>query len=154
MGLELSRSQGRVYHFKKAPLAFQQTFKTTLQDLPRFVATILSPFRVDSASITIDQIVFDPTTLLHFLATYDICRESLVTAEITATGEEVVKSLLVAAFSDWVDFLFTPSTNRFALYADHDERTTAFAASQTDLELIKTSMTRAGYRSFDNYRRF
>ena len=72
MSITLSKSRGDVYQFRKAPLKYEQTFKTPLKELPRFVATILSPFPATEARVTVDQIVFEPKNLLELLATRGI----------------------------------------------------------------------------------
>ncbi|HZD77030.1 MAG TPA: hypothetical protein VE218_08500 [Acidobacteriaceae bacterium] len=154
MSITLSKSRGDVYQFRKAPLKYEQTFKTPLKELPRFVATILSPFPATEARVTIDQIVFEPKNLLELLATSGIDTHDLRSTSITATGHEDVPVLLEASFADWVDFLFVPSPDRFVLYADHDEWTTVFAANEVDLASMKSALHGGGFEMITGYTRF
>jgi hypothetical protein len=154
MSITLSKSHGEVYHFRKAPPKYEQTFKTPLKDLPRFVATILSPIPATEATVTIDQIVFEPKSLLELLMTRGIHTDDLMDANIRATGHANVLALLEASLSDWVDFLFVPSPNRFVLYADHDEWTTVFATNEVDLASMSAAMSSGPFEMITNYTRF
>jgi hypothetical protein len=135
--MKLSKARGEVYHFRESPLPFQSTFETPLKDLPHFVSTILSPFRLEKARVTIDKVVFEPKHLLKLLASHSI-----------------PAALLEAALSDWVDFLFVPAPEQFVLYADHDEWTTFFAGSESELASITSAMSNGGFKMIADYKRF
>jgi hypothetical protein len=75
-------------------------------------------------------------------------------ANIRATGHADVLALLEASLSDWVDFLFVPSPNRFALYADHDEWTTVFGTNEVDLASMSAAMSSGAFEMITNYTRF
>jgi hypothetical protein len=154
MSITLSKSHGEVYQLRKTPPKHEQTFKTPLKDLPRFLTTILSPIPATEASVTIDQIIFEPKSLLELLMTRGIHTDDLMDANITGTGHADVLALLEASLSDWADFLFVPSPNRFALYADHDEWTTALATNEVDLACMSAAMSSGGFEMITNYTRF
>src|SRR5262245_17803853 len=68
-GMTLSESPGSLKRFRRTPWRFQQTFRTPLKKLQPFVATIVSthePFQ--TASITIDEVVFEPKHLMSLLS--------------------------------------------------------------------------------------
>lgn len=152
--VKLSKVRGEVYHFRKAPLQFQQTFATPLKDLPRFVATILSPLQLEEARVTIDQVVFDPEHLLELLKNHSISVESCRDSTVLASGQEEISALLEASLGDWVDFLFVPTPKHFVIYADHDEWTTIFAENESELRLIGRTLSTSGFREIPNYVRF
>jgi hypothetical protein len=152
--MKLSKARGEVYHFRESPLPFQSTFETPLKDLPHFVSTILSPFRLEKARVTIDKVVFEPKHLLKLLASHSIPAESCVDVTLEATGPEKIAALLEAALSDWVDFLFVPAPEQFVLYADHDEWTTFFAGSESELASITSAMSNGGFKMIADYERF
>ncbi len=45
---------------------------------------------------------------------------------LRAKGQQNVAELLEAMLGDWIDFVFVPTTESFAIYADHDEYTTFY----------------------------
>jgi hypothetical protein len=158
MALTLSRSSGEVFQFWQTAPPHVRSFRTPLKDLPRFVATLLSPFQVEEAIVVIDQIVFEPKTLIEYcqsrgLEIDNVCGYSLTNSRLVATGQSDVTDLLVAALADWVDFLFVPSPGGFTLFADHDEYTTAYASQDATLKLITLTLGNAGFESVANYTR-
>jgi len=151
--MRLSETGEEAERFLRVPGKFQSTFLTPPTELPRFVATILSPFRLDHANITIKQAVFEPQHLLRLLASHSIAAENCENLMVTAFGHNEIVALLEAAFGDWVDFLFTPAPRRFAIYADHDEYTTFLADSQSDLKLITAALEHGGFAGVPEYKR-
>lgn len=97
--------------------------------------------------------VFDPTKLQALLNGHrlspDLRHDSLVVAETAAE----VRQLLVAAFRDWVDFLFIPTPRPFVVYAEHDEFTTFFAASKSNLNRVTARLAQGGFDVIEGYRR-
>ena len=114
----------------------------------------MSPIPATEASVTIDQIIFEPKSLLELLMTRGIHTEDLMDANIRATGHADVLALLESRLSDWVDFLFVPSPNRFVLYADHDEWTTIFATNEVDLASMSAAMCSGSFEMITNYTLF
>ena len=70
----------------------------------------------------------------------------------TATGQEEVRLLLHAIFSDWVDFIFVPEPKSFAIYADHDEYTTFFAHTRSNLNRVVNALS-DGFKTVPEYER-
>jgi hypothetical protein len=145
---------GEVDQFRAAPPPYEQTFATPLQDLPRFVATLLSPFPPDKADLCIHIVVFEPANLRQLLAKSGMILDNFVGARISSDGPEQSAALLEAALGDSVDFLFVPSPARFMLYADHDEWTTIFASNEADLAILTNALTNSGFRKISDYKRF
>ena len=65
-----------------------------------------------------------------------------------------VGALLQAALSDSVDFWFIPTPKPFVIYADHDEYTTFFANSKSNLNGIVDPLLKRGFESVDYERSF
>jgi hypothetical protein len=149
-----SRAPEVLDQFCKNPWKFQQTFETPLKSLQSFVATIVSsgePLR--HGSLTIDQVVFEPRDLSAMLAKYSIppkCERGLC---LTAAGRKEVEELLGVVLGEWIDFLFVPDPQVFAIYADHDEFTTFYAHNRTNLERIASALSNGGFKAKPEYQR-
>jgi hypothetical protein len=132
---------------------FQQTFRTPAQQqLPRFSAAVVSAHSpIETATVTLEQIVFTPKHLDELLA----ARHLPVTCgrdwTITAAGYEEVASLLMAAWSDVIDFYFIPKPKHFHLFADHDDYTTIFGATKGQVAKVATALANAGFSRVDGY---
>jgi hypothetical protein len=122
----LSETPEEILRFRNKPWPFQQTFKTPLKDLNRFVTTFLTPVSLDRGAISTDQVVFEAKGLLRLLANNSLSVEDQYHLTIRAEGQQAISDLLQAALGDWVDFIFVPSPEVFAIYADHDEYTTFY----------------------------
>jgi hypothetical protein len=113
---------------------------------------------LETGTLTVELVVFEPENLLKLLARHSISPES-VPAEyfmhvtITATGQVEIAELLEAALGDWVNFVFVPTPELFAIYADHDEYTTFFASEQSDLLLMTTKLVGEGFRPISDWMR-
>jgi hypothetical protein len=150
----LSETPDAVQLFRDTPWKFQQTFHTPVQDLPNFVATILSAQRpIHAGCLTIDQVAFEPKHLIAALAEYSLPPTFGHDWSIVATGPREVESLLEAALGDWVDLIFVPTAKPFAIYADHDEYTTFYANSESDIRRIAEALLTAGFEMVPEYER-
>lgn len=149
-----THTPGVVKRFGRASWRFQQTFETPLHDINRFVSTIASAHgRIQEASITIDQVVFDAKHL-NALISADASPVQLGRdLSITTDGPHEVEPLLQAAFSDWVDFLFVPTPKPFVIYADHDEFVTFYTNAKSHLNQIVEPLTSQGYTVVQNWKR-
>jgi hypothetical protein len=156
--MKLSEAGQEIERFRKNPLKHQRTFQTPLKDLPRFLATILSPFHLEHGVLTVELVVFEPKNLLGLLASHSLSAES-VPAEyfmhvtITAAGREEVASLLEAALGDSVDFIFVPTPAPFTIFAEHDEFTTFFSNEDSDLSILASALVDNGFRAITGYTR-
>jgi len=72
---------------------------------------------------------------------------------LTAAGRREIETLLHAIFSDWVDFIFVPEPRSFAIYADHDEYTTFFAHTRSNLNQVVTTLVDKGFKTVPGYDR-
>jgi hypothetical protein len=156
--MKLAQVCGEVERFRASSLGYQQTFSTPLKDLHRFVATVLSQFRLETGTLAVELVVFEPENLLKLLARYSISPESVQAAHfmhvtITATGQEEIAELLEAALGDWVNFVFVPVPELFSIYADHDEYITFFANRESDLILVTTELVGRGFALIPDWMR-
>src|SRR5919205_3894483 len=94
--------------FRKNPWPFQQTFKTPLKDLKRFVSTFVGSFKFQRGVVNSDEIVFEPSNLLDLFASNSVQVENHYDLIIRVEGHETVMALLEATLGDWVDFAFVP----------------------------------------------
>ena len=140
--------------FCRNPWEFQQTIETPLKNLPSFVKTIVSAGeKIEEASLTIDQVVFEPKTLIHMFAIHSLPVAYERGVSLRAVGQQEVEELLVSVLSDWIDFLFIPEPQSFAIYADHDEYTTIYSHTSSKLDRVAIALTGQGFVVVTNYER-
>jgi hypothetical protein len=152
--MTLSEIPGSLKRFRRTPWRFQQTFRTPLQNLQLFVGTILSaPEPLQAASLTIDQVVFEPKHLMAMLARYSLPPECRRDWSVAATGQREVGELLEAALGDWVDFVFVPTPKSFVIYADHDEYATFYANTKSNLNGVVHALSAGGFQKVPDYER-
>ena len=72
---------------------------------------------------------------------------------VTAVGRQEVEELLHTTFADWFDFLFVPTPKPFVIYADHDEYTTFYANTRSNLNRVVEALSAQGFESVADYRR-
>ena len=145
---------GAVNRFRRKAWRFQETFATPLKELGPFVGEIVGALReVKSATVTIEQVVFEPTNLIALVS--GACGEGEIREgwSVEASGRAEVEALLRAALGDWVDFVFVPVPGAFAIYADHDEYMTVFSMRKAGLTGVVKRLTEKGCRRVDRYRR-
>lgn len=80
----------------------------------------------------------------------DICKSGTT---VKRAGRDEAEGLLVAAFSDPVDFLFAPEKKPSVLYADHDQFTTFFAQTRSNLNRVVGSLLKDRFQQIPNYQR-
>lgn len=61
--------------------------------------------------------------------------------------------LLEAALGDWVNFTFVPKPKPFVIYADHDEYTTFYANTKSNLNGVVQALSGAGFEKVPDYQR-
>lgn len=136
------------------PWRFQQTFETPLGNLQPFVKVIVSASELaQAASLTIDEVVFEPEGLIKLLKSYSIPPKLERGFSLTASGQLEVEELLRVVLSEWIDFLFIPESQSFAVYADHDEFTTVYAHTRANLNQIAGALRNQGFKVVENYER-
>lgn len=135
---------------RQATWEFQQTFRTPLQNLNRFVDLIMSALAgIERANVVFDQVVFDPKyELVPLYAKYQLPRK-WHGATIEAEGAHEVRELLQAALSEWIDFLCVPSPTQFLIYADHDEYITFLAHRKGKICALLDSLSGSGFKAVE-----
>ena len=103
--------------------------------------------------MTIDEAVFEPKHLISLLEHHSLSAEFGHDCAITASGQPEAAELLEAALSDWVDFAFVPAPKAFVIYADHDEYTTFYANTKSNLNRVITALSAAGFNKVPDYSR-
>src|SRR3954463_4818556 len=122
----LSEPAKELQRFRAGPWKHQRTFKTPLKDLKRFVSALLLPYSLDSGALMTDEVVFEPKSVLKLVADAGIELENSYKFSLEVKGRTEIAELLETVLSDWIDFLFLPSPQLFAIYADHDEYITFY----------------------------
>ncbi len=150
--MTLSSISGSLKRLRRVPWRFQQTFLTPLQSLQPFVATIISARgQIKAGTITIDSVVFEPQNLNALLSRRSLPPSLQRESSIEVAGPQEVETLLRAALSD--DFWFIPSPKPFVIYADHDEYTTFFANSKSNLNGVGEPLLLQGFQKVDYERK-
>jgi hypothetical protein len=105
-----------------------------------------------SGCFTIEQAVFEPTHLIKLLADHSIPPRYECGVRFTTEGQKETQLLLHAILSDWIDFIFVPEPKSFAMYGDHDEYTTFFAHSRSNLNRVVHALS-GEFRMVSDYER-
>ena len=100
-----------------------------------------------------DQVIFEPTNLISLFSGYSILPQYGHGWSITAEGRHEVEAVLYAALRDAVDFIFVPKPALFAIFADHDNFTTFYAHTRSNLNRVAEALTRGGFESVHDYQR-
>jgi hypothetical protein len=151
--MTLSETPGAVKQFRKKGWRFQQTFLTPVQNLRPFVTTIVSAHELQGGCLTIDQAIFEPRRLITLLGKHSIPPQHRHGTSITANTQAELAALLEAAFADPLDFVFTPAPKPFVIFADHDEYTTFFANTRSNLNSVVTALSAQGFKEIRDYER-
>ncbi len=150
----LTETPGTLKKFGRTSWRFQRTFKTPLENLRSFVTAITGAIRrLDAATVTIDTVVFEPKHLLALVTPIGAADWLAHDVTVSAVGREAVEGLLEAALSDWADFLFVPQPKPFVIYADHDEYTTFYAQSCSNLNSVVNELSGKGFAEILGYKR-
>jgi hypothetical protein len=152
--MTISNTPGAIKKFKRTSWSCQMTFATPLKKLDVFVPAIFSHLKpIKEASITVDSYAFEPKNLLALMSKHMISEQLSRDTLLTAVGPDKVQELLRTAFSDWMNFVFIPVLKLFVIYADHDEYTTFYANTKSNLERIRRSLLAKGFEEVRNYER-
>jgi hypothetical protein len=152
--MTLSESPSSLKPLRLNQWKFQRTFHTPLNDLKTFVTTIVSAGDwLKAGSLTIDEVVFEPKHLISLLRSYSITPRYTHGVSFTAANEQEVEALLSAALGDWIDFVFVPNPKPFVIYADHDEYTTFYAQTKSNLNRVTEELKGRGFEMIRDYQR-
>jgi len=140
--------------FRSVAWEFQYTFETPLKTLPAFVSTIVGAGGAwKSANVTLELVVFEPQKLIALLKKSSILPRYERGVTLTAEGREEIEALLCAVLGDWIDFIFVPTPESFVIYADHDEFTTFYAHTRSDLNRVTDALLHHGFKPEPDYER-
>ena len=143
--MKIDQTPGAMKKFKRTSWRFQQTVQTPLGDLNRFVGVVIGVAReLESACLTVDQVVFTPEALDACLAMTPAPDLKKDTSIRTSNSSEIAP-LLRAALSCSIDFAFVTTPKTFALYADHDEYLTFYSNSKSGLSAVIQPIKDAGF---------
>jgi hypothetical protein len=152
--MEVSDTPNALKQVRRTAWKFQQTFKTPLKNLQPFVATIVSAGQsFQTACITIDQAVFEPKHWIDLLIRHSLPPRYQKGTSVMAVGQQEIEELLLAVLSDWVDFVFVPVPKTFVIYADHDEYTTFYANTSSNLNRVAEPLLTQGVEEVSGYQR-
>jgi hypothetical protein len=98
-----------------------------------------------TACITIDQAVFEPKHWIDQLIRHSLPPRYQKGTSVTAMGQQEIEKLLYAALSDWVDFVFVAAPKTFVIHADHDEYTTFYANTCSNLSRVAEPLLTPGF---------
>jgi hypothetical protein len=150
----VSETTNAIKKFRRTPWRFQQTLLTPMKQLQTYVAAIVAANQeIRSGCLTIVQTVFEPAHLIHLLQSNSLPLRYSSGTSFTAMGQQEVEMMLLAIFSDWVDFIFVPTPKSFAIYADHDEYTTFLAHTRSNLDGVVNALINKGFTVIPNYER-
>lgn len=152
--MTLSNTPGAIKKFGRTPWRFQATFRAPLKQLDLFVAAILADDGgFEKGTVTIGEVVFDPKNLKFLLAANSLSAELGNDWSISADGKMQVRELLKAALADWVDFSFIPTPKPFVIYSDHDEYSTFYADTKSNLNGVVQVLLANGFKQVPDYQR-
>jgi hypothetical protein len=152
--MTLTETPGALKRFRKTSWKFQRTFQTPLKNLQTFVTTIVSAAQpLKGGSLTVEQAVFEPKHLNGLLTSYSIPPKYEHGLSLIAADRQEAEALLLAVLSDWVDFLFIPDPKPFVIYADHDEYTTFYGQTRSNLNRVINALSGQGFESVPGYER-
>ena len=97
--------------------------------------------------------MFEPKNLLRLLSKNSLSVEDQYHLTIQAEGQRAVADLLQAALGDWADFVFVPSPEVLAIYADHDEYTTFYTRDDATLKNVASGLEKSGFEVVLDYTR-
>jgi hypothetical protein len=152
--MTLSENPGALKKFRRTAWKFLQTFQTPLKNLPAFMSTIVrarEPWK--TGCLTIERAVFEPRHLIALLAKNSIPARYERGVSLTAAGQEEIEALLCAVLGDWIDFIFVRDPKSFAIYADHDEYTTFYARTRSNLNRVTETLMHEGFQTVPDYER-
>lgn len=136
--------------FRANPWPYQKTLVTPRKEMASFLSALLAAFPVDRGVASTDQVVFEPDRFLELLKARELAIENYWTFCTEASNTEDVTVLLDAMLNDWIDFVFVPSPESFAIYADHDEFLTLYVPTSPGLDQLVTRLELVGF-SFNDY---
>jgi len=141
-----------IHQFRANPWPYQRTLVTPRTNMASFLSALLAVFPVDHGAASTDQVVFEPDNFLELLKARELAIGNYWTFYAEASNTDDLTVLLDAMLNDWIDFVFVPSPESFAIYADHDEFLTLYVPTSSGLDQLVTRLEQVGF-SFEDYLR-
>jgi hypothetical protein len=152
--MKLSKASSPLKQLHKTAWKFQHTFRTPRRNLSSFVSTILSSGPpLQTACVTIEVAVLEPEHLIGVLTRNSLAPQYQKGTSVIADGQQEIEDLLCAALYDCMDFLFVPAPKPFVIYADHDEYTTFYANTRSNLNRVADALLANGFEEVPEYQR-
>ncbi len=150
----LSHNPDSLATFSKKACKFQCAIATPLPNLEPFVDEIISALvPIKSGIIVIDGYVFEPKNLRKLLSAHPQSMNLTRDWSIESIATHNIKELLLATFQDWIDFALVPTPLPFVLYADHDEYTTFYAMTKSNLNRVVKPLLVQGFTQIKDFER-
>ena len=108
---------------------------------------------IEKGIIAIDGIVFEPKNLMKLLSAYPQSMNLTHNWSIESITTQSIRELLLATFQDWIDFAFIPAPQPFVIYADHDEYTTFYAMTKSNLNRVVQPLLAQGFTQVKDFER-
>lgn len=124
-----------------------------MKNLNRFVSALLEPYSLNSGTLATDEVVFEPKSVLKLVSDSGGELKNSYKFSLEVTGQTEIAELLETVLSDWIDFLFLPSPQLFAIYADHDEYVTFYTPDRKSLLTLVKRLQTAGFQDIHGYSR-
>jgi hypothetical protein len=137
----------------RAQPKFQQTFWTPGPQGAKLAKTIVSAGGLEAAQLGIRLALGDSPNIKILLEQHSLRPANVNRLAIQADGPEEVEALLRATFTDSTDFLFIPQPKPFVVYADHDEYTTFYSHTRSNLNLVVHAVAREGFKTVEGFAR-
>jgi hypothetical protein len=152
--MDLSYTPGAINKFGRTAWKFQKTFRTPRKNLHPCVSSVVAAVpTIQEACLTIDKVVFEPKNLMALMTRCSAPLRYGRDITMTASGTNESEALLLAALSDWVDFLFVPRPKPFLIYADHDEYATFYTQTLSNRNVVSRALVKQGIGEIVGYRR-
>jgi hypothetical protein len=148
--MEFPNTPGALKQLRRNATKFERTFRTPLEFVSAIVSTNQS---LRAARVTIEQAVFEPEHWIALLGRYSLAPAYQKGTSVTAVGQKEIEELLQTALSDWLDFIFVPDPKAFVIYSDHDEYTTLYANTRSNLNRVAEPLLAGGFQEVSGYRR-
>jgi len=108
---------------------------------------------IEKGIIAINGYVFEPKNLRKLLSAYPQSMNLTHGWSIESITTQSIKELLLATIKDWIDFAFIPAPQPFVIYADHDEYTTVYAMTKSNLNQVVHPLLAQGFTQVKDFER-
>lgn len=130
----------------------QKTFQTPLEELDRYVSTIVGSVPdLSYGELLIASYAFKPEKFNRTLSEFGFDETARAGLVIELESGSEIQDILKAAFTEWIDFVFTSKPKTIRLYADHDECSTFYGSSKSNLNKVVQRLQAAEFSEVTGY---